>query len=62
MHFSSSVAERAIWVVNRLLIAAMTSAWTSTLTHQHVLQLLDDDEPSADESCSREESSDEADY
>ena len=31
----SSAAERVIEAVNRLLIAAMTSAWTSTLSHQH---------------------------
>ncbi|MBP1091393.1 hypothetical protein [Bradyrhizobium diazoefficiens] len=31
----SSVAERAIEAVNRLLIAAMTFAWTSALDHQH---------------------------
>ena len=62
MHFSSSVAERAIWVVNRLLIAAMTSAWTSTLTHQHILQLLDDDDFSSGETSSQQEDSAEADY
>jgi hypothetical protein len=33
----SSVAERAIEAVNRLLIAAMTFAWTSALDHQHAL-------------------------
>jgi hypothetical protein len=32
----SSAAERVIEAVNRLLIAAMTSAWTSALSHQHV--------------------------
>jgi hypothetical protein len=62
MHFSSSVAERAIWVVNRLMIAAMTSAWTSTLTHQHILQLLDDDDSSSGETSSQQEDSAEADY
>jgi hypothetical protein len=62
MNFSSSVAERAIWVVNRLLIAAMTSAWTSTLTHQHVLELLDDDDCSSVETPSRQDDSAEADY
>jgi hypothetical protein len=45
----TSVAERAIEAVNRLLIAAMTSAWTSTLNHQHVL-------PSQEEDCSADES------
>jgi len=33
----SSAAERAIEAVNRLLVAAMTLAWTSALSHQHVL-------------------------
>lgn len=33
----SSVAERAIEAVNRLLIAAMTFAWTYALDHQHAL-------------------------
>ncbi|WP_234679437.1 hypothetical protein [Bradyrhizobium monzae] len=37
MNYCSSAAERAIEAVNRLLIAAMTCAWTSTLNHQHVL-------------------------
>ena len=32
-----SVAERAVEAVNRLLIAAMTFAWTSALDHQHAL-------------------------
>ncbi|MDF0497753.1 hypothetical protein [Bradyrhizobium yuanmingense] len=31
----SSAAERVIEAVNRMLIAAMTSAWTSALSHQH---------------------------
>ncbi|MBB4258947.1 MULTISPECIES: hypothetical protein [unclassified Bradyrhizobium] len=31
----SSAAERVIEALNRLLIAAMTSAWTSALSHQH---------------------------
>ncbi|WGD55604.1 hypothetical protein QA641_18015 [Bradyrhizobium sp. CB1650] len=37
MNYCSSAAERAIEAVNRLLVAAMTSAWTSTLNHQHVV-------------------------
>ncbi|MDF0518463.1 hypothetical protein P0R31_14595 [Bradyrhizobium yuanmingense] len=31
----SSAAERVIEAVNRMIIAAMTSAWTSALSHQH---------------------------
>lgn len=31
----SSAAERVIEAVNRVLIAAMTSAWISALSHQH---------------------------
>ncbi|MCP3477247.1 hypothetical protein NLM33_44620 [Bradyrhizobium sp. CCGUVB1N3] len=46
----SSVAERAIEIVNRLLIAAMTSAWTSALDHQHAL-------PTSEEDCSADECS-----
>ncbi|WP_441260165.1 hypothetical protein AB7008_33380 [Bradyrhizobium sp. 521_C7_N1_3] len=38
----SSVAERAIEAVNRLLIAAMTLAWTSALDHQHALPPQDE--------------------
>ncbi|WP_445216482.1 hypothetical protein ACKWRH_30220 [Bradyrhizobium sp. Pa8] len=39
----SSVAERAIEAVNRLLIAAMTLAWTSALDHQHALPPQEED-------------------
>ncbi|GLR91535.1 hypothetical protein [Bradyrhizobium iriomotense] len=55
----SSVAERAIEAVNRLLIFAMTSAWTTTLDHQHALPTSEEDWD-ADE-CSDQESSLEAD-
>jgi hypothetical protein len=51
----NSVAERAIEAVNRLLIAAMTSAWTSTLNHQHVLPFQED--YSVDESSEQQSSS-----
>lgn len=37
MNACSSAAERAIEAVNRLLVIAMTYAWTSTLNHQHVV-------------------------
>jgi hypothetical protein len=43
MNYSSSVAERAISALNRLLFAAMTSAWTSTLHHQHVMPQDEED-------------------
>lgn len=39
----SSAAERAIEAVNRLLIAAMTLAWTSALSHQHALPPQEED-------------------
>lgn len=39
----SSAAERVIEAVNRLLIAAMTSAWTSALSHQHAAPPEGDD-------------------
>jgi hypothetical protein len=51
----TSVAERAIEAVNRLLVAAMTSAWTSTLNHQHVAPFQEDygvDEDSEQQSSS----------
>ena len=51
----NSVAERAIEAVNRLLIAGMTSAWTSTLNHQHVLPFQED--YSVDESSEQQSSS-----
>ena len=44
MNYASSAAERAVLIVDRLLIAAMTSAWTSTLRHWHAL-------PAQDERC-----------
>ncbi|MEK9284300.1 MULTISPECIES: hypothetical protein [unclassified Bradyrhizobium] len=37
MNPCSSAAERAIEAVNRLLIIAMTYAWTATLNHQHIV-------------------------
>ena len=52
----SSAAERVIEAVNRLLIAAMTSAWTSALSHQHAAPPEGDD-GSDDESALDEESS-----
>ncbi|OAF13632.1 hypothetical protein AYJ54_43720 [Bradyrhizobium centrolobii] len=55
MNYCSSVAERAIEAVNRLLIAAMTSAWTSTLNHQHVVTFSEEIDD-AREVCSRENS------
>ncbi|WP_128938741.1 hypothetical protein [Bradyrhizobium zhanjiangense] len=39
----SSAAERVIEAVNRLLLAAMTSAWTSALSHQHAAPPEGDD-------------------
>ncbi|WP_407118462.1 hypothetical protein [Bradyrhizobium sp. LMG 9283] len=45
----SSAAERVIEAVNRLLTAAMTSAWTSALSHQHAAPPEGDD-GNADES------------
>jgi hypothetical protein len=56
MNYSSSVAERAIWAINRLLVAAMTSAWTSTLSHQHAWPPLEED-GDADDVCSPGENS-----
>ena len=54
MNYASSVAERAILAVNRLLTAAMTSAWTSTLRHQHA-PMPQEENCSADEICSSQE-------
>jgi hypothetical protein len=54
MIYSSSVAVRAILAVNRLLSAAMTSAWTTTLRHQHALPPQEED-CSADDTCSSRE-------
>jgi hypothetical protein len=56
MNHCSSVAERAIEAVNRLLIAAMTSAWTSTLIHQHALPPSEED-ASGGEVCPQQDSS-----
>ena len=54
----SSVAERAIEAVNRLLIAAMTFAWTSALDHQHALPPEGEDgDADADAGLERESSS-----
>lgn len=52
----SSAAERVIEAVNRLLIAAMTSAWTSALSHQHAAPPAGDDGNDDDESSLDEES------
>lgn len=52
----SSAAERVIEAVNRLLIAAMTSAWTSALSHQHAAP-PDDEDGSDEQSSLGEESS-----
>lgn len=46
----SSAAERAIEAVNRLLVAAMTLAWTSALSHQHALPPQGED-GDADDAC-----------
>lgn len=59
----SSAAERVIEAVNQLIIAAMTSAWTSALSHQHAAPPEgddgNDDEASLDEvSSSAPESAD----
>ena len=51
----SSVAERAIEAVNRLLIAAMTFAWTSALDHQHALPPQEDGD--TDDACPERDSS-----
>jgi len=37
MKYTSSLAERTILAVNRLIVATMTSAWITTLRHQHLL-------------------------
>jgi hypothetical protein len=37
MKYTSSLAERTFLAVNRLIAATMTSAWITTLRHQHVL-------------------------
>ncbi|MCS3928374.1 MULTISPECIES: hypothetical protein [Bradyrhizobium] len=52
----SSVAERAIEAVNRLLIAAMTLAWTSALDHQHALPPQEED-GDTDDVCPERDSS-----
>jgi len=54
----SSAAERAIEAVNRLLVAAMTLAWTSALSHQHVLPPQGEDGDADDDAgLEREDSS-----
>ena len=60
MNYSSSVAERVILAINRLLVAAMTSAWTSALCHQHALPPQEGD-CSANHICSSLEKSSAAD-
>lgn len=52
----SSAAERAIEAINRLLIAAMTLAWTSALSHQHALPPQGED-GEADDACLERENS-----
>jgi hypothetical protein len=53
----SSVAERAIEAVNRLLIVAMTFAWTSALDHQHAWPPQEEEGDSDDACLEREHSS-----
>ncbi|WP_130220712.1 hypothetical protein [Bradyrhizobium genosp. SA-3] len=53
----SSAAERVIEAVNRLLIAAMTSAWTSALSHQHATPPEGDDGNDNESSLGQESSS-----
>jgi len=57
MNFRSTVAERAIEAVNRLLDAAMTTAWTSTLSHQHMWPPSDEEWVADDASSAQENSS-----
>ncbi|QQO17269.1 hypothetical protein JJB99_14565 [Bradyrhizobium diazoefficiens] len=52
----SSAAERTIEAVNRLLVAAMTLAWTSALSHQHALPPQGED-GGADDACLERENS-----
>jgi hypothetical protein len=61
MNYCSSVAERAIEAVNRLLIATMTSVWTSTLIHQHLLPPPEED-GSDGEICPQQDSSSKSDW
>jgi hypothetical protein len=61
MNYCSSVAERAIEAVNRLLIAAMTSAWTSTLVHQHAWPPPEEDGSDSDV-CPQQDSSSASDW
>jgi hypothetical protein len=51
-----SAAERAIEAANRLLIAAMTFAWTSALSHQHMLPPQEEDGDIDDEARLERES------
>ncbi|TYL85994.1 hypothetical protein FXB40_42580 [Bradyrhizobium rifense] len=53
----SSAAERAIEALNRLLIAAMTFAWTSALDHQHALPPQGEDGDDDDDACPERENS-----
>ncbi|UPK24934.1 hypothetical protein [Bradyrhizobium sp. 195] len=53
----SSAAERVIEAVNRLLIAAMTSAWTSALNHQHAAPPEGDDGNDDESSLDQENAS-----
>ncbi|MEZ2145400.1 hypothetical protein AAE026_24390 [Bradyrhizobium sp. DN5] len=53
----SSAAERVIEAVNRLLLAAMTSAWTSALSHQHAAPPEGDDSNDDESSLGQESSS-----
>jgi hypothetical protein len=55
MHYPSP--ERAIEAVNRLIIAAMTFAWTSALSHQHALPPQEEDGDTDDDACLERESS-----
>ncbi|MGV7211972.1 hypothetical protein [Bradyrhizobium sp. UFLA05-112] len=61
MNYCSSIADRAIEAINRLLIVAMTSAWTSTLSHQHALPPAEEDD-SDDDACSRQHSASPSDW
>ena len=37
MRYTSSLAERTVLAVNRLIVASMASAWITTLRHQYAL-------------------------
>lgn len=53
----SSAAERVFEAVSRLLVVAMTSAWTSALSHQHALPPQGEDGDDDDSCLDREDSS-----